>query len=418
MSHEVHYIRIATKKMAQIKASIKKGREALGTNLYIRFHMMLMRYAYKTKGFIKGLYYTRLRVHFNLPLVGEDEEKDKNLHAAVDQFFDWDYEMPKEAVKDINNEFYDWMRKNDQAMADLERYYLLSYWTAVKENEKVQISQLYRTHFNKELTALDVKTIGKLHDAYKKRHRSEIREFRESKAQRIYLDLEKFTPLIKWLSFCFVIGGYIYAKLLYGHFGIAPGQFFLIIDYLTLSLDQIQPLMAAILGYIGGALHGYRRITTETRFEREQKLKSTRIYHATIISLFAYILLAHIMGWLSVDMPPLVLTVAVFAITHDLVVFIACRYFKNGLHASYVALFIIMFGASLYFNVEQKIKEVETGRSETNFEIVVQSRNFTEDNSAYIGSNSRYLFLKTAQDKVEVFRLNQVDRISFQKELD
>lgn len=403
------------KRIAKIKASMKKFIEALGFKANMRVYRILHKYVHETKIFIKGLSVTRLRVHFGLSLAGEDEERDQRLYDAVNKFFDWDYETREKPTANGNCEFHEWLRKDNQARNDLEKYYLLSHCLSPKENERIEIVQRYRLHFRKELIPLDYKNMRKLHGAYKRQYRKEIREFRESKAQRIHIDLKEFTPLLKWLSFCFVIGGYIYAKLLYGHFGIAPSQFFSISDYLALSLDQIQPLAAAILGYVAGALHGYRNITTETRLEREHKLKSTRIPHGAMILLFGSILLAHLMGWLKIDVSPFILTVAVFVVTHDLVVFFSCKYFKNGLHASYSALFLIMFGANLYFNAEQKIKEIEAGRYEANFEIVVQSKSFTKKNAAYIGSNSRYLFLKTGQDKVEVLRLNQIDRISFQK---
>lgn len=383
--------------------------------VYLWLYRILLNRGHKAKTLIKGLSITRLRVHFDLPLVGEDEEKDRRLYEATNKFFSWDSKMQDKSETNTDCEFHEWLQKDTQAKDDLEKYYLLSHYLTPKENEKAEIVRQYQLHFEKGLIPLDEKGVGKLYDVYKRQHRDEIRGFRTSKARRIYLDLKTFTPLLKWLSFCFVIGGYIYAKLLYGYFGIAPSQFFSISDYLVLSLDQIQPLAAAILGYIAGALHGYRNITTETRLEREQKLKSDRIPRGAMILLFGCILLAHPMGWLKVDVPPFILTVAVFVVTHDLVVFFSCKYFKNGLHASYSALFLIMFGASLYFNAEQKIKEIEAGRYEANFEIVVQSKSFTEKNAAYIGSNSRYLFLKTGQNKVEVLRLNQIDRISFQK---
>lgn len=414
MIHEAHCRRTAMKKIAQIKASLKSGREALGVNLHVRFHMMVMRHAQKTKGFIKSLYYTRLRAHFDLPLVGENEEKDKSLHIAVDQFFDWNYDMSEESTKDSNNAFYQWMQKNDQAMADLEVYHLLSHWTAVKENEKSQISQSYHIRFNKKLVCLDVKAIGQLYDVYKKKHRLEFRKFLESKALRVHLDLRNVMPHLKLISIFFVVGGYIYASMLYGYFGISPGQFFSVGDYLVMSLDQIGPLALAVGSYIAAGIYRYRWHSVVTKYEMVKKSKSALIPERIIILLCGWILIMHI--WHKTSIAPELLTMAVFAVVHNPVVFLANRYFENNDHAAYAILFIVVFGACLYFNAEQKIKDVEAGQSETTFEVVTQSKTFTEDNSTLIGSNSRYIFLKTDQNNVEVFRLNKVNRISFQKE--
>lgn len=402
------------KKIAKIKAFTKRNVEALFLKAYMWLYGIVLNRGYKTKNLIKGLSITRLRVHFSLPLGGEDEEKDQRLYEAVNRFFDWDYEIQEKSITSGSCEFYEWLRQDNQAKDDLEKYYLLSHHLNPKENEKTEIARQYRLHFGKELIPLNERGIGKLYDDYKKWHRIEVREFLESKASRIHLDLTSVIPHLKWILLCFVIGGYIYASMLYGHFGISPSQFFSIDDYLVMSLDQILPLALAVFSYIGGVIYRYRQYSIVTKYEMVKKLKSGRMRERIIIFLCAWILVMHI--WHSAPVAPELLTVAVFAVVHNPVAFLARRYFENDDHAAYIFLFIIVFGACLYFNAEQKIKEVELGQSETTFEVVTQSKTFTENNSTLIGSNSRYIFLKTSQNNVEVLRLNQVDRIAFQKE--
>ena len=412
------------KSIAQVKAFIKKGAEAFVKKWHAKRSRELMRHAYNARGYIRGLHFTRLQAHFALPLIGEDERKDKRLWAALYRFFECNYETQEEPEENGGNEFYEWLLENDQAAADREKYYLLSYWETSDASISCKIAKQYWACYKKEIIPLDAKSIKKLHSTYKKRCRREVREFRESKAQRIRLDLESLAPLLKWASLCFVVGGYAYANILYGKFGLPLGQFFSIGDYLALSLEQIQSLMLAIAGYIIGGIYGYRNQTTVTKFEAVREQKMIRISDGMFILSSLSILIGHITGWTG-DMtsgaervfPPFLLTIAVFWIANYLVIFTARRYFENALQAGFVFLFVIVFGANLYFNAEHKIEEIEAGRSETSFRIVVQSNIFTENNSVFVGSNSRYLFLKTAQDKVEAFRLNQIDRISFQKEL-
>ena len=382
-----------------------------------------MKYAYNAQGCIRGLHFTRMQTHFELPLIGEDEKKDKRLWASVYRFFEWDYETQEKSKENGDNEFYKWLLEDDQAETDREKYYLLSYWRTADPKERFGIAEQYQMYFKKRIISLDAQSIKELYSTYKKRCRREVREFRESKARLIYLDLESFTPFLKWVSLCFVIGGYAYANILYGHFSIPLGQFFSIGDYLALSLDQIQPLVLAIAGYLAMAVYEHRNYTTQTKFERVEEFDSVRISAAIGKWSFAGILLMHIAGphittkWSVPGLfPPEFLAVAVFFLAIGPVASVSSKYFKNNEHVTHILLFLITFGACLYFSAEQKIKEVKAGWSEVNFEIVVQSRNFTEKNSAYIGSNSQYLFLKTAQDKVEIFRLSQVDRISFKKE--
>ena len=382
-----------------------------------------MKYVYEAQGCIRGLHLTRLQVHFELPLPGDDKRKDKILKAALDKFFEWNHETQGESGENGNNEFYKWLLEDDQATADREKYYLLSYQETYDWKERFVIAEQYQEYFKKEITSLDVKGIKELRSTYKKRCRHEVREFRESKAQRIRLDLESLAPLLKWVSFCFVIGGYAYANIFYGYFGIPVGQFFSIGDYLALSSEQVQPLMFAIAGYLIAAMYERRNYTTQTTHERLEEFKSLSIPITVARWSCAGLLLLHVAGpyliakWPQPHLfPPEFLTTLVFFLAVGPISSASNKYFKNSEHAWHIFICLISFSACLYFNAEQKIREVEAGWTETNFEIVVQSRNFTENNSAYIGSNSRYLFLKTAQNKVEIFRLNQVDRISFQKE--
>ena len=407
----------------EVKALIKKNMEAFVKKGRVRrFRKLKNRYVPDTQGYIYSLHFTRLQAYFALPLIGEDDRKDKSLKAALDRFFEWNYETKEESEENGDNEFYKWLLEDNQAIADREKYYLLSYWATYDLNESFEIAERYQEYFKKEIISLDEKSIKRLHSTYKKRCRREVREFRETKAQRIPLDLESLAPLLKWISLCFVVGGYAYANILYGHFDIPVGQFFSIGDYLATSLEQIRPLVFAILCYIAGVIYGYRRDTMITQFEIGQEQRSARIPERITTFACLFILIEHITGWPEYVagwperiFPPIALTFAVFWLVHSSIISIAYRYFENALQAGFTLLFLIVFGASLYFNVEHKIEEIEAGRSETSFKIVVQSRTFTEDNSTLVGSNSRYFFLKTSQDKVEVFRISQVDHISFKK---
>ena len=384
---------------------------------------MLVRRAYETRNFIKSLSTIRMRAHFNLPLSGENEIVDQNIYETANKFFDCAAETS--AVSHGNsNKFHEWLLENSEVRRDLEIYCQLSYWLTAKEDEKIEITQQYRSHFNKELKPLDIKDIKPLHDLYKKRHQREKREFRTSKAQLVDLSLKEVTLLLSWFPIFLIIGGYTYANIVYSRFDIVTDQFFLINDYLAVSLEQVNHVLIGAAAFLAGLVHAYWSSGTLTSYESGRRVRSGNTYEsgkrvqpgntydriATVIC--GWIFISH---FYIVPSHSVIATVATVGIFHHLIFYWAAKYFKNGLSVGLALLFAFAFFVSIGFGAQERIREIKTNSYVEDFEIVSDSEVFSKSNSVFIGANSRFIFLKTAQGELKILRINQVNTMFFEK---
>ena len=399
-------------RVTAVKVSIRKCILALALKFRRWTFGKLIDYRHNMQSSIKGSYYVRLRIHFNLPLVGEDEEKDRRLHEAVEKFFDGGHEIREGFRKNSGDKFFQWLLEDSQASKDLDSYYLLSHWFSIEEQEKSEISRQYRLYFNRELISLDLRSVRKLRDAYQKRHRREVKEFRESKAQLVSIELKDATLLLSWLPIFLILGGYAYTNIVFGRFGIVPSQFFSVSDYFSASLEQVHHVFIGAVSFLGGLVHSHWKAGTLTLHESLQRVRSSRTHERIVAVVSCLFFVGH---FYVAPLPPMLATLAAIGIFQHPIFYYAEKYYKKGLPIGLALLFTFAFFASIGFGAQERIREIENSHHADSFQITAGNMRFSEKNSSFIGANSRYIFLKTAQERVEIIRVDQVDRILFER---
>ena len=383
--------------------------------------------ARETRRLIVWATHDRLRHHFDLPLMGDNKRQDDHLPSLVAKFFgliNEDLELTKN-----DKGYWQWLEEDAQAIDDREvckRVYQWLKWLADDPEGEIRgtyVSGECKYPIQKELEFLGNNSIRKVYREYKKHRRFVRREFRQSKVPPIELDLKSLSPLVQVLSVCFVFGGYGYTSIVYGHWGIPVHQFFLISDYFTVSLEQFQHIVVGILSYAFGVIHerwrSYAMASSEYAESAQAEQRPRQFaFWVCAVSLIMFIVM-HIaarMKWFQIPeviLPPAGVALLVVIVFQGGFYWIAHRYFKQESLVACTLLFLAAFSASLYTSARYRIMEIEENLVTQSFEIGTDFKEFSNENSTFIGSNSRYVFLKTVNDDTEIIRLDQVRRISF-----
>lgn len=383
--------------------------------------------AIKTRQFIVWVTYDRLCHHFGLPLMGDNQLQDARLYEVVTKFLEFIAE-DQELTGD-DKDYWQWLEEDAKAIDDREVYKRISQWLKwLASDPEGEIRGTYlsgecKYPVQKELEFLGNSSIQKTYREYRKYRRSVWREFRQSKVSLIELDLKSMSPLVQVFSICFVFGGYGYTSIVYGHWGIPVHQFFLISDYFTVSLEQFQHIVVGVLSYAFGMIHerwrSYTLSSAEYAVSTQAELRPRQfVFWTCVVSLTMQIVM-HIaarMKWLpipEVSMPPIAMAFVVVIVFQGGIYWVARRYFKQEMLVACTLLFLVAFATSLYTSARYRIMEIEENLVNQSFKIVTDLKEYSDGNSTLIGSNSRYVFLKMANDDAEIIRLDQVRRISF-----
>ena len=107
-------------------------------------------------------------------------------------------------------------------------------------------------------------------------------------------------------------------------------------------------------------------------------------------------------------------TISIIVILQTPILFISKRYFENWISVYRFFMILTIFFSSLYGSALKEINEIREGRPEMTFEIRSEEMKYTEKNSIFIGSNSRYVFLYDQKGKTKVFPLNRIEHISLE----
>lgn len=391
---------------------------------------MMKRRAYKTQIFIELIAMTRLRYKFDLPLIGDNESLDQQLIRAVDKFFEQNGEE-----KDLSKEedaYLKWLHNDPSSQSDREIYFRISYWLKtypLHTKEAEEISSLYKSIYYKDLEQIDESKISKIYREFRKKCRREYRSLRKSKARRIDFslkDIVKFLPLISFmLPAMFIAAGYLHISVLYGHFDIDTSQFFSMRDYLAGSIEQIRHALYGLVGFALGVLCQFINAPTMAQDERQKYVNSwkrTHIYFSALAYLYLFFVFVPIFPiQISAD-PPLTIsadrlltTLAIMSAFWLPIIFISTRYFKNSYIVYSFLMALTIFFSSLYTSTLAKIDEIESGRPGMTFEIRSEEKKYTDQDSIFIGSNSRYVFLYHKEEKnTRIIPLTQIGYISLE----
>ena len=400
----------------------------LKLSLSVRFALMsilcaLRRFS-RVQNLIKITSITRLRNQFNLPLMGDDDSLDLQLHEAVYDFFDRNIEKSDLYKKECD--YLNWLLDSPSSKSDREKYFrvtcwLYSYIKRTKNIEKIPsiYNSIYNKNFdrNKKFEQVDKSEIWKIHREFRNKFRQERRILHKSKVKLIDFspkDIMEFLPL---LSIMFVIAGYFYISFLYSHFNVNTSQFFLISDYLASSVEQIEHALYSLIGPALGLLYAFRVGPTISKYEHERQRRSYW-RDSIFISVAGLIVLIPtifpiIPAFHTSIIPSTILPAIVFT-SQAPVFFISSRFFENSRFVYSFCMAMIIFFSSLYTSALTEINEIENGRPEMIFEIRSGGQKYTDQNSIFIGSNSRYIFLYNKHKNTQIIPLSQIKYISLE----
>ena len=384
--------------------------------LSTRFTIMNIRRASRTLISIKIISIMRLQNQFNLPLMGDDDSLDHKLYRTVNDFFDLDIE--RDDLYGKEDRYLIWLLDDPSSNSDHEEYcriyyWLQSYFEPTKDAEK--ISSTYNSIYNKEIEQIDESEIWIAYSKFRKKARQERRLLRKSRVRLIDFSLKDIIAFLPLLSIMFVIAGYFHISLLYGHFNVDTSQFFLISDYLASSVEKIQHALYSLSGFAFGILYGFRIDPTITKYERQRYTSWWKEMY-TFVPGVIYLFLAYvpIVPSFHISTSPQWVMLPIILVSQTPIFFISIRYFKNGRFVYSLCMAVTISFSSLYTSALVEVDKIEGGRPEMIFEIQSGGQKYTDQDSVFIGSNSRYIFLYNNHKNTRIIPLNQIEYISLE----
>ena len=353
--------------------------------------------------------FAKLRSHFSLPLVGEDETLDDQLGRAIYQYLNLGVTEAK--PEESERQYLQCLLDDVPSNSDREMYFRVRYWLNFHTDQAEEIANTYKLIFSKEIVPIDEGEIQPLFKNTRQRFRHQTRSLRESKARLIKLSLKDLNLLLPWISLCFVFSGYIYTSILYGGLGISSGQFFSISDYISSSISQLPHAIYGAVAYIVGVLYSYRNLPTETIRERQKYARFGRWYSRLFFLSCSGLLIAMYLKSLFFPIIPLL----AIGVSQPIIGYISSKFFRHSLPVFIGAMFLLIFFVSIFASARQEIDDIKSGKADMQFKVELGDKVYkvyTEEDATVIGSNSRYMFLYMADDTVEVIPLDKIDKIS------
>ena len=174
-----------------------------------------------------------------------------------------------------------------------------------------------------------------------------------------------------------------------------------------------------LVAYFLGMLHASRTrysVSYETRHKgAQQKFKVDVLIFA--LSLFFLINIFFEQGTFSnvtFDAFPGQARLAAIGVSQLPIAYISVSYFKNSQTAYALLMFLAIFFSSLYISAQERIEQIERDQSGAQFVIYLGAGRAVEENSAIIGSNSRFLFLLSENGNIEVIPWNEIESVALE----
>ena len=224
------------------------------------------------------------------------------------------------------------------------------------------------------------------------------------------------TIVISLLSSALICAGYINVSIVYRNFGIDPTKFFSIGDYLASSLEQIDNALYAIVGYMAGVIHGYRKQVMLPKYPEKQSTIRKWWPEIWEFVLGAGILIIAYLQWEIISTIPgirVLLVISLLLFFQTPVYLLAFKYFQNSLSVSIWSMVLILFFVSMVVGAQTMVAEIMSDKDDEPFEVVQGDKRYTHENYKMIGANSRYMFLWDRKTRVEIVPLTSLDHVAF-----
>ena len=391
-------------------------------SLFIRFHWRLLRWIIRlsvtTRIRILQIAVSNLRMEFNLPMPGVEDEVDRKLFECVDSYFDHKAFDDHNTEKAPDESYLNWLQQSPVCNDLRRQYFSILYWSFFSQEERCATSKTYQSLYETDIAEISDSDIWSLYVDIRRQWKVTQKMLKESKAQKIDLRLGDLAMTIPLVSAALAISGYIYVTVIYQYFGIDPTRFFSIGDYLGSSLEQISSALIALVEYVAGVIHGYRNQFTSPKYPETgstiRKWESKILICIGFGMLFLIYWKWEIYSMISgIDKFLVVIMLIAFQTP---VLFLTRRYFENAMLVGNSSIVLILFFGGVFISAQIKISEIMSDREDTPFEVVRGDVTYSQENYKIIGSNSRYMFILDRKINVEVLQITSISRITFGKQ--
>jgi hypothetical protein len=247
--------------------------------------------------------------------------------------------------------------------------------------------------------------------------RKDINRMRDAisdrEAVKISLSIQNAGALISVVSSVLLISGYLYNRFLLGAFGIEVSKFFTLTDYLASSIEAIRysasSAVIGIVSYFLGVHSASRKSVMQIEFER--KRREYWPYIILMISIFSAIF-AYIKN--SILFYTEVYIIILFT-TFLSAPWLAKRYFKAPLVASFIIVFIFTFSGHMFMSVGKTIHRLKYDSREKieRYEVIFKKEIPIESSKLIlITGNSNYLFFLDEDKNAFIIPRDQVEYIA------
>jgi hypothetical protein len=302
--------------------------------------------------------------------------------------------------------------EQDEQVAKIRLYYpLVRHFSAERLEKKSQAKYYMRKarDLNPEVSTLTTNDLFTLEGGV----RREINRLRSKVADRqaikIPLSTEKAGALISLVSCFFLVTGYLYNRLFWGHFGIEVSKYFTLSDYLAASIEGVRysaiGAFVGLVAYFIGAYQASRKSYAQLEHERKKRdyLPWLAIGIAAVSMVKGYMVdpeMFYEYGYI------LVIIIGLY-----LAPWLSNKFFKEPLAALFVLVFIISYSANMIASVGGAIHhamnypfdQIRTYDFEFKKELSIN-----ESDLAFITGNSNYLFFLDRGRKAVVVPKDQI----------
>ena len=383
-------------------------------DLQIKLAKKRLRMIHKIQRIIITIVDSCIRSRFQLPVPGADQYIDDQLWNAIERFFDW-----KKAIINSDGEYVKYLLEDNEIVSYRNVYFKLSHYWRQFYGDSHEVASIHRLIFGRTFEAFTEADIGRLYLVFRMKF-WKYHLLQNTQAKRINFSISDLINFFPVFSVMLIVGGYFHVHLLYGNFGINHSYFFSINDYLAISIEQILPGLWCLAGFIV-AWVSFRN-STPLLVDYEQILEHhtsklgfayylfRRYGYSFLSAVSATLLILIFLEYFPIDpklKPALILTLFLF-VARGPVVFISEYYFERPPSTFPVLMAIIIFFASVYLYTQKEIYGVEKKQREAVIGMKNRQQIYTEIRTNFIGANSRYIFVLSDENKVEIIPINNV----------
>ena len=369
----------------------------------------------------------RVRLQFSFPKFGADKDTDSSISKAWVFFamYGPDAGADAHAERPLNTKalkIYQWFCNDALAKKDFALCTRIMHLKLTAENHPQTASRTalvdviandHQLFYKAKLVPIGIFALWKESAVLIRRLISAWSSLSKSQMRLINIKLEYVVPFIATLLGVSAVAGFLYAYIVYGHFGIQVTQFFTLDDYLAANIEEIWDAFIAISLYPIAVLIMYRRgiqFGNDFVFMHFRKLPVlTLVLLIPAISFFVLLGFSYVYSW---DVFWLLIPFSVYFVLQTSVARIAARNCQNPFLVTAIAMLILIFSASVGSQSWQRIENIKNGHEQNAFVVETAEKIFTEEQYVFLGANQLYIFLLKKGGVAEIIPLERIKRMN------